>query len=246
MMLSLANLPKPEAEAAYARVRVSLTTVALCFDGQQLCVLLGGSGSGTAGATRLPALPHGGTRSLDDVTADALGQMGIHAFTRVRHVDAFEDKGQDGLGGIDIVTLSVCKPLSSIARNDKDAEATKSIVNPGAVWLPIAHVADLSHDVRARVEGALASLRQKARFEGVAFDFLHEEFSLSELQRVFEAILGKTIDVRNFRKKIESLGILTESPNKPRGMAYRPPRVFRFDSTRFRQRVLEDGEIRFF
>jgi 8-oxo-dGTP diphosphatase len=104
----------------------------------------------------------------------------------------------------------------------------------------------LDEHSRALADAALAELRRKARFDTVAFDFLAHEFSLSELQRVFEAILNRSMDVRNFRKKIESLDILVESPHRPRGMAYRPPRMYSFDAGRFRHRQSLEGEVRFF
>ncbi|MEY4065369.1 MAG: hypothetical protein RIR26_1577 [Pseudomonadota bacterium] len=99
---------------------------------------------------------------------------------------------------------------------------------------------------RVLAEAALLELKQKARFDSAAFSFLGHEFSLSELQRVFEAILNRPMDVRNFRKKIESLEILHESPHRPRGMAYRPPRMFSFEPDRFKHRQTLEGEVRFF
>jgi len=104
----------------------------------------------------------------------------------------------------------------------------------------------LDEHSRALADAALAELRRKARFDTVAFDFLAHEFSLSELQRVFEAILNRPLDVRNFRKKFEALDILVESPHRPRGMAYRPPRMYSFDAGRFSHKQSLEGEVWFF
>lgn len=146
-------------------------------------------------------------------------------------------------------------PLASGMGTHPPAAAVSTLAEPGEVadllgshvlWIPIEELANFDGISRARVESATQELRRRARFESIAFSLLPEEFSLSELQKMFEAVLGRAIDVRNFRKKIESLGILLESPNKPRGMAYRPPRLFTFSPERFAQRLENEGEVRFF
>lgn len=237
------NTPSTDPLSYASSVKVSVSSVALCFDGQQLCVLLREPSSGHPPS--LPVRPFMAHRSIADVAAENLSAMGVSDFRGIKHVDAFEPtKTPDS--SLELVTLSVCKPLSSIARGEVPAQTSSRTLPTGASWTPLRLLESHAEVVLPRVHGALASLRQKARFESVAFDFLDSEFSLSELQKVFEAILGRPIDVRNFRKKIESLNILNASANKPRGMAYRPPRLFRFDHERFARRVAEDGEIRFF
>lgn len=140
--------------------------------------------------------------------------------------------------------IEICY-LTTASPNDFEFIATGSF--PLYRFLEVSDQFDLleSHS-RELTQAALTELRRKARFDSIAFNFLAHDFSLSELQRVFEAILDRSMDVRNFRKKIEALGILNESPHRPRGMAYRPPRMFSFDQSRFRHRQDTDGEVRFF
>jgi len=115
-----------------------------------------------------------------------------------------------------------------------------------AVWLPIAALSQLSVGSRSLVEKGLTELRRLARFDEVVFSLLPPEFSLSELQHLFESLIGRSIDVRNFRKKIDAMDILVESQNKPRGMAHRPPRLFEFSRNLYEKRLHEDPEMRFF
>jgi ADP-ribose pyrophosphatase YjhB (NUDIX family) len=221
--------------------------VAFCFDGQNLRVL---TVSGRNGTPALPTRPYAASSGIERVAREVLESHGLRSFRPVQHVDAFElpsevDAPFVAATDLELVTLAVCGPLSSIAHGNSPSHQ-EALLGEGLAWTPLAHCQSGSAGMRSRVDRALSSLRQKARFEDVAFSLLAEEFSLSELQRVFEAVLGKTIDVRNFRKKIDALDILSESPNKPRGMAYRPPRLFRFDAQRFDNRMSVDGEIRFF
>jgi 8-oxo-dGTP diphosphatase len=115
-----------------------------------------------------------------------------------------------------------------------------------AVWLPITSLNQLTVGSRNVVEKGLSELRRLSRFDHIIFSLLPPEFSLSELQHLFETLIGRSIDVRNFRKKIDAMNILVESHNKPRGMAHRPPRLFEFSSDLYEKRMREDPEMRFF
>jgi len=78
------------------------------------------------------------------------------------------------------------------------------------------------------VEYALTRLRFKLDYTSVGFQLLPKKFTLSELQRVHEAILGEPLDKRNFRKRVEALGVvrpLKESVNPGAG---RPAQLFSF------------------
>ncbi len=115
-----------------------------------------------------------------------------------------------------------------------------------ARWLPISETQRLVPSAKALVENATQELRRRSRFDRIIFSLLPSEFSLSELQQAFEIVIGRNIDVRNFRKKMESMKILEESPHKPRGMAHRPPRLFSFSPSLYATLQQEDPEVRFF
>ena len=75
---------------------------------------------------------------------------------------------------------------------------------------------------------ALQRLRWKVEYTNVVYSLLPREFTLSELQRIYEAILGKKLDKRNFRKKILSLGLLRSSGRRRTGLKARPARMYMF------------------
>lgn len=74
---------------------------------------------------------------------------------------------------------------------------------------------------------ALQRLRWKIEYTNVVYSLLTPEFTLGELQKTYEAILDKTLDKRNFRKKILSLGFLNPTTKKKTGPA-RPAQLYRF------------------
>ena len=75
---------------------------------------------------------------------------------------------------------------------------------------------------------ALQRLRWKVEYTNVVYSLLPREFTLSELQKIYEVILGKKLDKRNFRKKIMSLGLLRSSGRKRVGLKARPAKMFMF------------------
>ena len=74
----------------------------------------------------------------------------------------------------------------------------------------------------------LQRLRWKVEYTNVVYSLLPEEFTLSQLQQTYEAILGRSLDKRNFRKKILSLGLLKLSGKKLIGVKARPAQIYEF------------------
>ena len=100
----------------------------------------------------------------------------------------------------------------------------------------------LAFDHRNIIEYAIERLRNKLEYTTVGFQLLPAKFTLSELQAVYEAILGKTLDKRNFRKKLDLLGILKSLPEQ-RQTGRKPARLYRFAEKNFSK--LKDKGILF-
>lgn len=78
-------------------------------------------------------------------------------------------------------------------------------------WVSINSLPDLYSDHNNMVMDALAMLRQRLRFEPICFSLLPQLFTLTQLQYVYEGIMGKETDKRNFRKRMKQSGILIET-----------------------------------
>jgi 8-oxo-dGTP diphosphatase len=89
------------------------------------------------------------------------------------------------------------------------------------------------------VQMAIKRLRAKLSYEPVGLSLLAEEFSLSELKRIYDVILGTELDRRNFQKKLKSTGLLipTRTIPSPRG---KPSQLYRFDEIRYAE-LKEEG-----
>lgn len=111
-----------------------------------------------------------------------------------------------------------------------------------AAWFPMDHLPPLAFDHAAILNYALERLRNKLEYTTVGFQLLPEKFTLTELQEVYAAILGKTLDKRNFRRKMSVLKILKPLPEYRRG-GQRPAQLYRFVASRFEK--LKDKGILF-
>lgn len=111
-----------------------------------------------------------------------------------------------------------------------------------ADWYSMDHLPLLAFDHAAILNYALERLRNKLEYTTVGFQLLPEKFTLTELQEVYEAILGKNLDKRNFRRKMSVLKILKPLPEYRRG-GQRPAQVYRFVAARFEK--LKDKGILF-
>src|SRR5258707_523244 len=96
-------------------------------------------------------------------------------------------------------------------------------------WFSVYDLPPLAFDHARILQYALDRLRGKLQYTQIAFNLLPEQFTLRELQRVYEIILHRRLDKRNFRKKILSTGILEDTGAKKMEGTHRPARLYRFN-----------------
>jgi 8-oxo-dGTP diphosphatase len=95
-------------------------------------------------------------------------------------------------------------------------------------WFDVAELPPMNAVDSRIVDYALLRLRAKLGYTTIAFHLLPPSFSLSELQQVYEAVLDRTIDKRNFRRRINAEGILEATGVTRREGSHRPARLYRF------------------
>jgi 8-oxo-dGTP diphosphatase len=98
----------------------------------------------------------------------------------------------------------------------------------GVKWFPIAEVPKLAYDHKTVLTMAAERLRSKLSYTNIVCNLLPEEFTLGQLQKVYEVISGKKIDKRNFRKKLDHLKIVKALGRKTSGEACRPASLYAF------------------
>src|ERR1041385_2668428 len=90
-----------------------------------------------------------------------------------------------------------------------------------AKWVAVSQIPKLAFDHNEIVKTAIARLRGKVRYQPVGFELLPTKFTLTQLQHLYEAILGEALDKRNFRKKILGMELLTALDEKEKNVAHK-------------------------
>jgi 8-oxo-dGTP diphosphatase len=95
-------------------------------------------------------------------------------------------------------------------------------------WFDVTDLPELAFDHKGIVMRAWARLKEQLKDSNVAYQLLPAKFTLTELQRVYELILAKKLDKRNFRKKILSPGLLVETDETKMEGYHRPAQLYAF------------------
>lgn len=162
-------------------------------------------------------------RELEEETSVKLAWM--------EQLYTFGDPGRDPRGRV--ISTSY---LALVRAADVTVEAGDDAAK--AKWFPISGLPSLAFDHNKIIKRGLQRLRSKVRWQPIGINVLPEAFTLTELQEVYEAILGQKLDKRNFRAKVMKLGVLTPDGQKRSGG--RPALKYRFDKTNY-EALLEQG-----
>lgn len=98
-----------------------------------------------------------------------------------------------------------------------------------AAWFALNDLPQLAFDHQRILETAHQRLRGKVRYKPIGFELLPEKFTLRQLQQLYEVILDRELDKRNFRKKVLSMDIVKETNEIEKDVAHRAARLYRFD-----------------
>lgn len=103
-----------------------------------------------------------------------------------------------------------------------------------AAWFSVSDLPPLAFDHEQIVEIALKRLKAKLQYEPIGFELLPKKFTMSQLQMLYEIVLERTLDRRNFRKKMLSMGLLIDLHAVQEDVAYRAARLYQFDEKKYR------------
>ena len=103
-----------------------------------------------------------------------------------------------------------------------------------AAWFAVDDTPPLAFDHEQILTMAHQRLRGKVRYQPIGFELLPEKFTLTQLQRLYETILGTALDKRNFRKKILGMDLLRDLDEVEQDVAHRAARLYQFDEAEYR------------
>ena len=111
-------------------------------------------------------------------------------------------------------------------------------------WWDIRDLPKLFFDHNEIVAVAVRTLRQRLSYEPLGLNLLPEKFTMPELQRLYETLLGQPLDRRNFQKRMLAYDFLQRLDERRTGGAYKAPYLYRFDRERYAA-VLQGGGLAF-
>lgn len=104
-----------------------------------------------------------------------------------------------------------------------------------AAWFSASDLPGLAFDHEEIAGKALDRLKGKVRYQPIGFELLPPKFTLRQLQRMYEQILERPLDKRNFRKKVLGMGLLIEQDEVEQDVAHRAAKLYVFDKKRYRE-----------
>ena len=216
----------------FPRPALTVDGVVFGFDGESLKVLLIERSKQPHGW----ALPGGFVRMEESL--DAAAERELCEETGLRNVFleqlyTFGNPHRDPRERVVTVAyFALVKLLDHRVKADTDAR--------NAAWYKLSELPRLEFDHGQIIKVALERLRGKVRYVPIGFELLPPTFALSQLQLLYETILERRLDKRNFRKKVLALGLLDDTKKMQSDVAHRAAKLYQFNSEAY-ERLKRNG-----
>lgn len=213
----------------YPRPALTVDCVVFGMDEGDLKVLL--IRRGVEPFTGKWALPGGFVRMEESLDDAARRELEEEAGIRPSHLEqlyTFGEPGRDPRGRVVTVAYFALVKLS-------DHRVHASTDAREAAWFSVWDTPKLAFDHAEILGTALQRLKGKVRYQPIGFELLPPKFTLTQLQRLYEIILERELDKRNFRKKILSMDLLEELDEVEQDVSHRAARLYRFDHKKYKQ-----------
>lgn len=218
---SVTRLPSPPADN-YPRPSVTVDLVLFTFgEGELRVLLIKRRHPPYASTWALPGGFVGIGERIEDAAARELAEETAVEGVYLEQLYTFGEPDRDPRGRVITVTYFAIVGADVVQQAHAGAEASD------AGWFSVYALPPLAFDHARIIAYALQRLRFKLEYTALGFFLLPDEFTLSELQQVYEVVLCEPLDKRNFRRKILAQGIL-ESTAKLRYGDHRPAKLYRF------------------
>lgn len=212
----------------YSKVLVSVDCIIFGFDGNGLQLLIGKRQMDPGrGEWSLYGGFVGNSENLEDaanrVILELTGMKGLY----IRQVGAFGRVDRDP--GERVISVAYCT-LINVEDYDDNLR-----VEHGLEWVSLNTLPHLYSDHNKMITDAIAQIRRRINHEPLSFKLLPELFTLTQLQHVFEAVMGEEIDKRNFRKRIKDIEFIEKTELIDKVTSKRGAALYRFNKKAYEE-----------
>jgi ADP-ribose pyrophosphatase YjhB (NUDIX family) len=165
--------------------------------------------------------------STDDAAKRVLKELTGLDQVYMEQVGAFGEIGRDP--GERVISIAYYA-LINIDSYDKE-----SVEQRNAYWADIKQLPELVFDHLPMVEKARNQMKQKASSKPIGLNLLPELFTLTQLQMLYEAIFGETLDKRNFRKRVADMTFIEQTDEIDKTSSKRGARLYRMNNDIYRK-----------
>jgi len=162
------------------------------------------------------------TQDLDEFAKDLLFQATGMTDVYLQQISAFG--ASQRVPYVRVITIGYYSLINPDYYLLKQSKIAKSLQ-----WFNLNELPPLCFDHDQIIWLALQKLRQEVMYHPVGFHLLPDKFTLTEIQSLYEVILNKKMDTRNFRKKLAKMKLLIDSGEKQQNVAHRAAKLYQFD-----------------
>ena len=212
----------------HSKVWLSVDCIIFGFDKGQLKILIGKRKMDPGrGEWSLYGGFVGGNESVDDAAVRTLYELTGLRNLYMRQVGAFGNVDRDP--GERVVSIAY---YALINVNDYDDELRKT---HGVEWMDINEIPQLYSDHNEMIRKARKMMQQKLASEPVGFRLLPSLFTLTQLQKLYEAVNGEVLDKRNFRKRIKDMDFIEKTELIDKTGSKRGAYLYRFNKRAYNE-----------
>lgn len=224
-------------EYEYPHPAVTVDCVVFGLDGENLKILLIERGMDPFQGSW--ALPGGFIEMDEDLEVSARRELQEETGVKNLYLEQLHTFGKPGRDPrervITIAYFAIVNLFDHPAKAGTDASK--------AEWFSVEKLPSLAFDHKKIFKMALERLQSKLRYKPLVFEFLPNSFTLRQVQHLYETILCRNMDKRNFRKKIMASGLLIPLDKVEKDVSHRAAQLFKFDNRQYKKRLKEGYEF---
>ncbi len=214
-------------------IGLATSVVLYGFDGQDLKILIAEkSGDPYEGASILPSSVVHVNEDPEDVAIELMRRITGSADWPIEILNAFPDVYRNPQGRVINVAYYGTLRL--------DEDLSSSLGRSEYHWVNVQDIPPLAFDHNKIVDYARERLKRRVKRRPIGFSLLPQEFTMNQIQRLYECALGRALDKRNFRRKLLKSELLLETEHFVRSSARarRPSALYKFDEKKYRSLTL--------